>query len=202
VRVAGARRELPCSATSYVIEGFAFGSSIRFEAVGSKPGYKSVTRWSNFASISPAVLGATPVPKFQGNVSAGNTLVANPGTWDTGVTLSYQWYRSTDVALKDETSESLLLKAEHVGIGVYVAVTGVKQGYVTVTQRSITSSTIQPGLAADPAPSIQGIHKVGETLTASPGSWNQAVNLEYQWYRNDVPISGANYSSYKLTPKL
>lgn len=49
-------------------------------------------------------------------------------------------------------------------------------------------------------PKITGTLKVGETLTADPGTWGPgAVELQFQWYRDSKVIAGATGSFYELT---
>ena len=46
-------------------------------------------------------------------------------------------------------------------------------------------------------PTVTGTPKVGETLTADPGSWAPSnVNFAYQWLANNVAITGATSSTY------
>lgn len=43
------------------------------------------------------------------------------------------------------------------------------------------------------APSISGVPNIGSTLTASQGVWvNNPQGYVYQWYLDDLPITGAN----------
>ena len=47
-------------------------------------------------------------------------------------------------------------------------------------------------------PTITGTAKVGQTLTAVPGTWSPApVALSYQWKRGGTAISGATSATYK-----
>lgn len=47
---------------------------------------------------------------------------------------------------------------------------------------------------------ISGTPTVGQTLTATPGTWSPAdVTFSYQWKSNGAPISGATNSTYELT---
>lgn len=57
--------------------------------------------------------------------------------------------------------------------------------------------TVQANITA---PSVAGSPRIGQTLTAA-GVWNgSARGLTYQWLRNDVPITGATASTYKVKP--
>jgi hypothetical protein len=54
-------------------------------------------------------------------------------------------------------------------------------------------------LSPTPTPSISGTARVGQTLTAAPGTWGPApVTLRYQWYRGATAISGATATTYKV----
>jgi hypothetical protein len=51
-------------------------------------------------------------------------------------------------------------------------------------------------------PTITGTAKVGNTLTAVPGTWSQpAPTFKYQWLRTGSPIPNANSANYRLTPE-
>ncbi|WP_291050013.1 cell wall-binding repeat-containing protein [Herbiconiux sp.] len=55
-------------------------------------------------------------------------------------------------------------------------------------------------LTATPKPTVSGTARMGQTLTATPGSWKPApVTLAYQWLRDGSPIDTATASSYRLT---
>lgn len=51
------------------------------------------------------------------------------------------------------------------------------------------------------APAITGTAQVGQTLTASTGTWQgtQSITYAYQWKANGVAIGGATSSTYALT---
>lgn len=54
-------------------------------------------------------------------------------------------------------------------------------------------------LSQTPKPSITGAARVGQVLTARPGTWSpQGVTLRYQWLRNGKAIKGAKSSTYRL----
>lgn len=47
-------------------------------------------------------------------------------------------------------------------------------------------------------PTVTGIAKVGETLTASPGTWQGAQTFAYQWLADGAAISGATTATRVL----
>jgi hypothetical protein len=49
-----------------------------------------------------------------------------------------------------------------------------------------------------PTPTIAGTVRVGQTLTASSGTWDDGVTKGYQWSANGAPIPGATAASYVL----
>lgn len=51
------------------------------------------------------------------------------------------------------------------------------------------------------APVISGSVSIGSTLTSTTGTWTSdtgVIGYLYQWYRGDLPISGATSNSYIL----
>jgi hypothetical protein len=46
-------------------------------------------------------------------------------------------------------------------------------------------------------PTISGKPTVGNTLTATAGTWTSDAQLAYQWLRNGKPISGATGTTYQ-----
>src|SRR5690606_4454326 len=96
---------------------------------------------------------------------------------------------------------SLLLTDAYVGkvIGVVVTATN-SQG--SASEVAVMGSAVA---AAPPvntfAPSISGQARVGETLTANPGTWtgSPAPTFAYQWKADASNIVGATSSTYELT---
>jgi hypothetical protein len=80
-----------------------------------------------------------------------------------------------------------------------VSVTGSKTGYVSATKTSAAVTVAKLNLTAAATPTITGKGAVGQTLTASAGSWKPSpVTLSYQWKRNGVAIPKATATTYKL----
>ncbi|MGC3993956.1 MAG: hypothetical protein QM779_07620 [Propionicimonas sp.] len=61
-------------------------------------------------------------------------------------------------------------------------------------------TTYTPQCVTAKTPKISGKTRVGETLTAKPGTWAPAgVTFTYQWYRGSKKIADATSSDYVLT---
>jgi hypothetical protein len=89
----------------------------------------------------PATLVA-PVPTISGTLQVASTVTANPGTWTTGATLQYQWYRS-GTAIAGATAKTYkLVTADRAGT-IKVRVTGSKTGYTTASRDSASTAAIK-----------------------------------------------------------
>ncbi len=73
---------------------------------------------------------------------------------------------------------------------------------ISYNANSITATIAgAPAVVSGQAPQISGVTTVGDTLTASTGTWTggPAPTYRYQWLANGSAISGATNSSYTLT---
>ncbi len=189
---------------TFTITADELGAELTVAATGSRTGYASETRTSEpTAAVQAGSLSAAPVPTIgvTGGVLAQSVaLTANPGTWGpTPVALQYQWLRDGE-PISGATSTIYVTAPADAGTEIALRVTGEKSGYTTVVR---TSDPVGPvpflDLSATPQPSISGSAEVGQTLTATPGSWSPApVDLDFQWLRDGSPISGATSSTYTL----
>lgn len=97
---------------------------------------------------------------------------SSDGTWG-------DWQLSADPALQYEPKQG---DAEGWVYGDGSPTNTPPLGYATTGQLTIT-----------------GTAKVGQTLTAVPGTWNPEPTFSYRWYRSGSSIAGATKSTYKLT---
>ena len=86
------------------------------------------------AVVIPEILTAS-IPTITGTNKVGYTLTANPGTWTTGTTLTYQWYRS-GLPIKGAASKSYKLVSADRYSTIKVRVVGSKTGYSTLAKYS------------------------------------------------------------------
>jgi endo-1,4-beta-xylanase len=176
------------------------GATITVTVTGSKDGFTSVSKTSKATSkVASGALSKTPTPVIAGAAKVGRTLVAKPGTWDTGVKLAYQW-KADGRAIKGATKATLTLTPAQRGDRITVTVTGTKTGYTTVSKTSKATVKVASGsLVKRPTPTISGPAKVGSTLTVKPGSWDRGVKLSYRWYADGTAIRGATKATLRLT---
>jgi protocatechuate 3,4-dioxygenase beta subunit len=175
------------------------GAKLTVAVTGSKAGFVPVTKTSTATAIvTGGVLTATPVPTIGGTTTVGQTLTAKAGTWAPAtVTLGYQWLRA-GTAISGATASTYTLVAADGGKAITVKVTGTKSGFTTVAKTSTPTAAIASLLTATPTPTIAGTVKVGQPLTAKPGTWTPVtVTLKYQWFRAGTAIAGATASTYK-----
>jgi surface antigen len=163
------------------------------------------TGWpSGFIHFKDSRLLNTKAPAIAGTPKVGSTLTASPGTWNAAAaTLTYQWLQN-GVAIAGATTSTLAPKAGQQGKALTVRVTASSLGYPTTSATSAPTDAVAPGaIVSTTAPSISGEAKVGETLTANPGSWNPVPDgIRYQWRSAGAPVAGATGPALVLEPQV
>ncbi|MDO9455554.1 M1 family aminopeptidase [Nocardioides sp.] len=174
------------------------GQVLTFAVTGTKAGYATQTRTSApTAAVAPGVLAATPTPTISGTPQVGVSLLAFSGDWD-ATTLAYQWFAG-DAPVA--TGSVFTPTAAELGSVITVAVTGTKPGYTTVTRTSAATAPVAPGTQlSTPTPTVRGTTRVGSTLQAVAGTWDEGTTLGYRWLRDGEPVAGAVNASYTLRP--
>ena len=156
----------------------------------------------------------TGAPSIDGFARVGETLTADTSGIDdddgmTNVVFSYQWTRNdggSDSNIQDATRSSYtLVKAdEGTTIKVTVSFTDAEGNPETLTSDPTGAVEAKPNTRATGAPIIDGIARVGETLTADTSGIDDDDGLDsaafaYQWLRGDAEIAGATGETYTLT---
>ena len=185
------------TSTTYTIPASAAGHTLSVQETATATGYATGTVTSAGVKVAAGTLTA-PVPTITGTAKVGDTLTAHAGTWTSGTTLTYQWYASGK-AIQGATKTSLVLGAGQYRTTITVEVTGKKTDYTTATQTSKATAAVAAGTLTTSRPTITGTAKVGDTLTAHPGTWTSGTSFKYQWYASGRAISGAVRPTFKLT---
>ncbi len=187
------------TSSTYTLVSSEVGDTITVTVTATNSG-GSTTATS--ASVGPVASGApanTAAPSISGTAQVGDTLTASTGTWTNSPTsYSYQW-NANGTAISGATSSTYTLVSTEVGDTITVTVTATNSGGSTTA----TSASVGPVASGAPAntaaPSISGTAQVGDTLTASTGTWtNSPTSYSYQWNANGTAISGATSSTCAL----
>ncbi len=170
-----------------------------------------------FGSAATAAAPAnTSPPTITGTATVGQTLTAENGTWtNIPTSFAYQWLRCNGggnscvdvVGATQKTYTLVTADADHT-MRVNVTATNADG---SATARSAQTAKVATGTSsAVPSntspPTISGIAKVGQTLTANPGSWTgNPTSFTYEWQRCDADVAicsniiGATAKTYLLT---
>ena len=66
---------------------------------------------------------------------------------------------------------------------------------------ALKNGTIAMELISTPSPTISGVARTGEQLTANLGQWEEGVVANVQWLRDGQPIANASSARYLLTAR-
>jgi hypothetical protein len=174
------------------------GKVVTVTVTGSQPGYTASRTSGPSQAVAPGTLASTPVPTISGEPAVGAALTAVPGTWDAGVTLSYQWSVNRS-AIGGATGATFVPRPSDVGKSITVAVTGTKPAYTTVTRTSEAVGPVTSGELVAGTPTIDGTPQVGVTLTGDAGEWPSGTTFAYQWSVDGAPVAGA--TGLTFTPR-
>ena len=180
---------------------FTSANNMRFQGVADLTSSGASNQWSGTLFKRVGTLTATPTPTISGSTVQNQVLTAKPGTWQPQpVTLAYQWRRA-GAAISGATASTYKLTAADVGKRISVAVTGSKSGYTSVTKTSAESAAVTGVFSNSASPAISGLPRVGETVTATTGSWSPApTSYAYQWFADGTVITGATGAQFTPQP--
>ena len=202
------------TASTYVLVSGDAGSTMRTIVTGTN-GLGSATGTSAQTAVIAEAPANTVVPTISGSAVSGQLLTAAPGTW-TGTptpTYGYQWLRcdasgASCANIAGETATTYTLASGDIGATVRVAVTGTNTAG-SASANAVQTAVVAPAPATPAnsvAPAITGTTTVGQTLTATTGTWTgyPAPTFGYQWRRCDLSgnncadITGETASTYVL----
>jgi hypothetical protein len=182
---------------SYTLTDADSGAALSFSVTGHKVGFLSVTR------VSQARICVPPASSITGLRTVGSVLTAEPGTWDSAVTLSYQWFKTDKwhglpfewSPIAGAVSSTYQLQGTDAGESVHVKVTGTStedpRYSIAITSQS-REIYLQAMSATNPQVQINGLARVGNTLTVSKGVWVEGAWLEASWYVDGVWIKNGD----------
>lgn len=145
----------------------------------------------------------TGLPAISGTPTVGQTLTASDGTWSNAPTsFAYQWLRCNGggnncANVANGTQKTYTLVGADSGKTMRVRVTATNADGSNSAQSAQTGAVAAATSSAAPkstaAPTISGTPKVGQTLTADPGSWSgNPTSFAYQWQRCDADVAACS----------
>lgn len=135
--------------------------------------------------------------------TSGQALTCNLGEWSQASSFTYQWLSNGRPITGADALSYYVLRDTDIGLAISCVVTGVNTaGSLAVPTNTVvpTPPVINPGAPDNTVlPAITGAAVIGQTITASTGTWtNSPTGYTYQWLRDGVAITGATSSSYLL----
>ena len=176
------------------------GQNLDVIVTGTKAGYTTTSRTSATTSAVTAgdALESTPTPTLPATPKVGTALIAVPGFWDDGVTLTYTW-QANGTNITGASAVSYTPIAAQLGQALTVTVTGTKAGYAPVSRVS-APGTVEAGTQVlQPTPTITGTPRAGTAVTGAPGTWDANTTRTYKWLLDGVVIDGATAVTYTPT---
>jgi hypothetical protein len=219
---AGANCSLIPGATSqtYTLVGADVGKRIRVVVTARNVDGSRQASSAPTAVVKAAPSGApknTSRPGISGKEEEGSALTVSNGGWSgtQPITFSYLWLRCDSsggacTTIVGATSKSYTLAAADVSKRLRATVTATNSaGAASETSNPTGTSRAAPASAPrnTAVPAISGTATVGQTLTASNGTWTgtEPIRYTYSWQRCDsagsscAAISGATGQTYPVT---
>jgi hypothetical protein len=186
---------------TYVLTEEDLGSTLALGVTAHKEGFVDESAFSVATDeVRLARFNAQPVPAITGTAKVASTLTAVTGSWSpTATSFTYQWTRG-GIPITGATGSTYVLTSADAGALIRVIVTGVRENFEGDPKTSLPTIAVASGtFTATPVPTISGVAKVDELLTATVPAWTPTVDsTTYQWKRNGVAISGATSLTYRV----
>lgn len=183
--------------TPFLIPAEAVGKTLSLRIVAANDsGETTATVVAGIVGMASFV--ASPTPTLSGSGAVGTQLEAVAGAWAPSADVSYLWFRNGS-AISNATASIYTVTAADAGQALRVRVRASKPGYATLERYSKETLGRDGAFSVTPTPGTTGAVRVGNRVSALPGTWIPAAALGYQWYRNGSAIPGATSSSYVPT---
>ena len=158
------------------------------------------------SSATSSVIDIIPVfvnyPIISGTAQVGQTLTTTPGVWTHNPTsYAYQWGNTASGGIAGATASTYVPVTSDIGFMLNVSVVATNSGGSSPAVTSAATGAVLPASPVIPVntvvPTISGTPQVGQTLTATNGTWtNSPTSFTYQWNRAGTAIAGATASTY------
>ncbi len=201
---------------SYTPTGSDIGHTIEVvvTATGTSGSSSEPSEPTSVIVSEPMAPESLSAPSIEGNLTAEDTLTAQPGLWlgSEPITYSYQWQRCNEEGeecadIEGATAETYTLPEGDIGSTVQVVVSASNSHGSASATSSPTELVGAPGVpASSEGPVIDGTAKVGERVFAGNGDWSgsRPLSYYYEWERCNTAgescaaIEGATKPNYTV----
>jgi hypothetical protein len=174
-----------------------YALSCRVTATGSGGSTSATSASTNTVTVAPPT--NTAAPTISGTAQVGQVLTASVGTWTGSPSYGYQWLRA-GTSISGATGFQYTLTSTDVGNGIACTITATNAGGSTSATSAYTTTVTYPAPVNLSAPVVSISQPyVGDNISASSGSWQDASSYAYQWLRAGTSISGATSQGYTVT---
>ena len=193
------------------------GKQIAAVLTGTRRDYTDASAMSEILPpIKQGTFRVRTQPKITGAQKVGSTVWVGGAVYQPSAKVGdIKWYAGNKLIARGK-SRSLKVPAAASGKRIGAVVVGVQSGYRSKQSYAFAGSVVGGGRAPKPpappkppeSPSglaqteagfVKGGTRLGGLMQVDPGSFNQAVDLSYQWTRESTPISGATSQKYRPT---
>jgi hypothetical protein len=124
---------IPGAAKSiYTLQSADYKTSISAKVTLTRLGYNTTSNTSSAVKVGIGELIKTPDPKIVGTAKVSNTLTAQIGSWDSGVKITYQWFRD-GANISKATGKTYRLTSSDRRAEIVIRIQVTKPGFESVT---------------------------------------------------------------------
>ena len=154
----------------------------------------------NAAAATPSPPINTAKPTISGAAQVGQTLTANDGNWEgtTPITTTRKWERCDSAGANcvdtGATGTTYGVTDADLGKTLRIVVTATNSAGTATATSAVTAVVVAASAAPvnTAPPKVTGTAQIGQTLTATDGSWTgaQPMTFTYEWQRCNSAGSG------------
>ena len=182
---------------TYTLVGADVGNTIRVRVTATNADGSDSAQSAHTAVVSAkAVPKNTAAPTISGTAQEGQKLTGDKGTWTGNPTdYNFYWTRCNKAGnscanIAGATAATYTVTSVDVGNTLRFKVGAANQSGRTFASSEQTDVVTAAGPANTAPPTISGTPKVGQTLTADPGTWSgNPSSFTYQWERCDIDVA-------------
>jgi hypothetical protein len=150
--------------------------------------------------VSVVVPTNAGIPVVTGSDVVGQTLTTTYGTWNNSPQTYAIVWKSNGTVITNATAATYVLQSSDIGNTITSTVTATNSGGSAASTSAgvgpVVAGVVRP--ANSVLPTLSGTFIVGDTITASTGTWSGSPSYTYQWDHAGVAIAGATGSYYVL----